>query len=133
MVFRLPAQFCLDLVTAGMLEVWVGPLTGGRFAVSLYNRCARVVVIVCLCFCSQVNSTRVVCRSPGADVIVLDWSMLGVSASSSFAVRDIWAAKDVGTFAGSYKVCVCVCLPFLRMYVFAAACLFTFVFLPVVV
>ena len=27
-------EFCLDLWTGGMLEVWAGPLTGGRIAVS---------------------------------------------------------------------------------------------------
>jgi hypothetical protein len=45
-------------------------------------------------------------RSPAADTIVVDWAMFNVSASASFDVRDIWAAKDMGTFAASYKAVV---------------------------
>jgi len=60
------------------LEVWVGPLTGGRFAAALFN------------------------RSPKSDKITLDWSALNVTDTASLAIRDIWAAKDMGSFSKSY-------------------------------
>jgi alpha-galactosidase len=65
-----------------MLEVWAGPLTDGRWAVSLFN------------------------RSPAADTITVSWDMLGQNSAASFAVRDIWAAADVGTFTGQYSASV---------------------------
>ena len=74
--------FCLDFVTNGMLEVWVGGLSGNRFAVALFN------------------------RSPASDVITLQWSHLGVPDSARFAIRDVWAAANKGVFAGSYTATV---------------------------
>jgi hypothetical protein len=69
----------LDLVTGGMLEVWVAPLVGGRWAATLFN------------------------RSPALDTITLDWSVLeGVPPTAQFSVRDVWAGTDRGSFAGSY-------------------------------
>lgn len=52
---------------------------------------------MCVCVCP---------RSPAADVIRLDWSMLNVSSTASYAVRDIWAAADRGVFTGSYQATV---------------------------
>merc|ERR1712039_126633 len=63
----------------GQLEVWVGPLTGGRFAAALFN------------------------RSPQGAQITLNWNALNATDTAKFAVRDIWAAKDVGTFSKSYS------------------------------
>jgi alpha-galactosidase len=62
----------------GQLEVWVGPLTNGRFAAALFN------------------------RSPKSDKITLDWSALNATETAEFAIRDIWAAKDMGSFSKSY-------------------------------
>ena len=59
-------EFCLDLVTGGMLEVWVGPLSGARFAVALFN------------------------RSPGPDSITLPFQALNLTAGTSMRVFDIW-------------------------------------------
>ncbi len=50
-------------MTGGTLEVWAGPLQGGAWAVSLFN------------------------RSPSADTITVTWANLGVPASASFAVK----------------------------------------------
>ena len=71
-------DFCLDLVTGGMLEVWAGPLTGNRIAVALLN------------------------RSPSTDTIVALWGDIGASSGVSYVVRDVWEESDVGTFTGSY-------------------------------
>jgi alpha-galactosidase len=67
-------DFCLDLVTAGMLETWVAPLTGGRAAVALLN------------------------RSPGTDSLRVSGGDLGWPEGTKFAVRDVWAALDRGVF-----------------------------------
>ena len=72
------APFCLDLSILGGLEVWAGPLSGGRFVVVLYN------------------------RSPAADTITAYWHDIGVSPNVTMKVRDIWAAQDVGVFVESY-------------------------------
>ena len=61
-----------------MLEVWAGPLSGGRIAVALFN------------------------RSPGMDSITATWAAIGANAGQAYAVRDIWAGADRGTFTGSY-------------------------------
>merc|ERR1711871_1129965 len=63
---------------AGDSEVWVGPLTGGRFAVALFN------------------------RGTSSSKIDLNRSDLNATESSAFHVRDIWQAKDMGTFTKSY-------------------------------
>eukprot|EP01116_Phalansterium_solitarium_P024035 TRINITY_DN867_c0_g1_i1.p1 TRINITY_DN867_c0_g1~~TRINITY_DN867_c0_g1_i1.p1 ORF type:complete len:727 (+),score=197.67 TRINITY_DN867_c0_g1_i1:51-2183(+) len=80
------SDFCLDLTTMGMLEVWAAPLTGGRYAVALFN------------------------RSPAQDTITLDYSVLQPAVvnplSAKFAVYDIWAAANRGTFQGSYSASV---------------------------
>ena len=71
--------FCLQLATAGMLEVWAGALSGGRIAVSLFN------------------------RSPADDVIALRWADVGLPPGATVRVRDIWAAADVGTFSADFS------------------------------
>lgn len=75
-------DFCLDFSNMGNLEVWAGPLSGGRFALALLN------------------------RSPGDDSITVTWDMFGAPTTASFAVRDIWPAADRGTFTGSYTAAV---------------------------
>ena len=76
-------DFCLDVVTAGLLEVWAGPLSGGRFAAVLFN------------------------RSPFPDAITLAWEDLeavspGHSRPGPLAVRDVWGGRDVGVFNGTF-------------------------------
>lgn len=77
-------DFCLDLTTMGLLEVWVGPLANNRWAVSLFN------------------------RSPGDDQVTFTWDMLtfpdgtGVPSSTQFQIRDVWAAANRGVASGSY-------------------------------
>ncbi len=61
------------------LEVWAGPLLGGSQAVVLLNR-----------------------GGSGSEVITVKWTDIGFPADHSAVVRDLWARKDVGTFAGSY-------------------------------
>jgi hypothetical protein len=73
------AAHCLDLA-AGQLETWCGPLTGGRVAVSLFNRAAAAAPITV--------------------------SFAACNASATNAVRDIWAAADKGSFTGSYTATV---------------------------
>lgn len=73
---RAGGEFCLDLVAGGMLEVWAGPLSGGRWALALFN------------------------RSPASDTIAATWAMF--NASGSFAVRDIWLAQDMGAHPTGY-------------------------------
>ena len=69
-------DFCLDLAP-GQLETWCGPLAGGRVAVSLLN------------------------RSPAPANITVDFSQC--NASQTNAVRDIWAAADLGTFSSDFS------------------------------
>ena len=75
-------DFCLDIVTSGMLEVWVGQLSGGRFAAALFN------------------------RSPAPDSISLPWAALNLTSTTPMRVRDIWQGKDMGTVQGSYTATV---------------------------
>lgn len=74
--------FCLDVVTAGMLETWTAPLTHGRAAAALLN------------------------RSPGADSVSVTAADVGWPAGTRFSVRDIWAGADRGVFTGSYTAAV---------------------------
>jgi len=70
-------NLCLDV--QGDLEVWAGPLSGGAVAVVLFN------------------------RSPSANNITANWSDIGIPASTSADVRDLWAKKDLGSFKGSFS------------------------------
>jgi hypothetical protein len=75
-------RFCLDLVPAGMLETWAGPLAGGAFAAILFN------------------------RSPAPDAITLAWEALetlgGGARPGPLSVRDVWRSKDLGVFDGAF-------------------------------
>jgi alpha-galactosidase len=62
-----------------MLEVWAGALSGGRWAVALFN------------------------RSPSDDVIALKWADVGLAPGAAFAVRDIWGVRDLGTFSSDFS------------------------------
>jgi len=73
-------NFCLDLVTGGLLEVWAAPLSNGRLSVALFN------------------------RSPSSDKISLKWSDVGISGSHS--VYDIWEAMNKGVFQDVYTATV---------------------------
>jgi hypothetical protein len=70
-------NLCLDV--QGDLEVWAGPLSGGSVAAVLFN------------------------RSPASANITANWSDIGLSASASATVRDLWARKDLGTYQGSFS------------------------------
>ena len=72
--------WCLEATAEGQLEVWAGPLTGGRFAVALFNRAAAPAPITA--------------------------TFSAFNASGTFAVRDVWAAADMGSHAGSYTASV---------------------------
>jgi hypothetical protein len=68
-------EWCLGLVTGGMLEVWSSPLVNNKFAVVLFN------------------------RSPSDDTILLQWKDLNVSDSQQYSIRSIWDATDLGVFS----------------------------------
>jgi alpha-galactosidase len=59
-------------------DVWAGPLVNERFAVVLWNRNA----------------------SSAVDVTV-EFAEIGATASS-YTVRDLWSATDLGSFSGSF-------------------------------
>ena len=74
-------QFCLDLVPAGMLEPWAGPLAGGAFVAILFK------------------------RSPAPDAITLSWEALetlGGARPGPLSVRDVWRSKDLGIYDGAF-------------------------------
>lgn len=71
-------QQCLTISGGG--EVWAAKLTGGAFAVGLFNRAAV------------------------EQSITVNWSSLGITTAA--AVRDLWNHTDVGTFASSYTASV---------------------------
>lgn len=75
------ADYCAEAVlSSGNLETWVAPLAGGRYAVALLN------------------------RSPAAEELTATWRALGLRGT--YAVRDVWAGRDAGDFAGSYAATV---------------------------
>jgi hypothetical protein len=76
-------DYCLDVVQDTDTEVWVGPLADSKWAVALLNRDPTTVA-----------------------TITVDFSSINATAGSSFAVRDIWEAKDVGVFKSSYTATV---------------------------
>jgi len=67
---------CLD--TAGLLEVWAGPLKSG-WAVVLFN------------------------RSGATASITAKWSDIGIPAGTSATVRDLWKHQDLGKFTNSFS------------------------------
>jgi hypothetical protein len=72
------SKMCVTLQRGGNLEVWTGPLSGGRAVVVLFNRYYK----------------------PSA--ITAEWSMLGLSTQQKMHLRDVWSAKDAGLHSGSY-------------------------------
>ena len=75
------ADYCAEAVlSSGNLETWVAPLAGGRYAVALLN------------------------RSPAPEELTATWRALGLRGT--YAVRDVWAGRDAGDFAGSYAATV---------------------------
>ena len=73
------ADWCAEAVGGGNLEVWAVQLSGHRMASVLFN------------------------RSPTAANITARWTDLGLEPSQQMAVRDVWAAADVGVHTGSYE------------------------------
>jgi len=67
------------VVSKNGLEVWAGELSEKRYGVILFNR----------------NTTT--------DTIAAQWSDLGLPVTSRYVLRDLWAHKDLGTFAGNYS------------------------------
>lgn len=65
-----------------ILQVWSGPLSGGAIAVLLFN------------------------RSPAVSPITANWTDLGLNPSTPFAVRDLWAHVDMGSFTATYTASV---------------------------
>ncbi|MBO9708775.1 MAG: glycoside hydrolase family 27 protein [Caulobacter sp.] len=66
----------------GDLEVWARPLQGGGRAVVLLN------------------------RGKASAPIRVDWAQLDYPAGLKAKVRDLWAAKDLGTMKGGYQASV---------------------------
>jgi len=71
---------CMDL--GGSLEVWAGPLSGGSWAVILFN------------------------RSGAAASITAYWSDIGIPAGRQYTVRDLWQHRDLGKFTNSFSATV---------------------------
>ncbi|KAJ6831627.1 alpha-galactosidase 3 [Iris pallida] len=55
----------------GCSQVWAGPLSGGRLVVNLWNRCSKPVTVAA------------------------KWEVLGLDASTSVSVRDLWKHKNI--------------------------------------
>ena len=72
------SKMCVTLQRGGNLEVWTGPLSDERVVVVLFNRYYK------------------------ASAITAEWSQLGLAAKQEMHVRDVWSAKDVGSYSGSY-------------------------------
>ena len=72
------SEMCVTLMRGGNLEVWTGPLSGGRVVVVLLNRYYKL------------------------SAITAEWSRLGLAAGQKMSVRDVWAKADVGVHSGSY-------------------------------
>lgn len=64
----------------GPLEVWAKPLSGGSFAVGLFN------------------------RGESANPVTLELKDLGLQGSAK--IRDLWAHRDLGSFSGSFTTTV---------------------------
>ena len=76
-------DFCLDLAQDADAEVWAGPLADKKWAVALLNRHPTD------------NAT-----------ITVDFTMFNMTASSSFAVKDVWLGAEAGTKKGSITMSV---------------------------
>jgi len=69
-------------VVAGNLEVWAGPLSGGAWAVILFN------------------------RSAASSAITAKWSDIGIPSGKTIIARDLWQHKDIGNFTNSFTATV---------------------------
>jgi len=74
---------CLAIQLDAVAELWAAPMTGGDFAAVLFNRDDNNVY----------NLTAA-------------WTDIGLSATQSANVRDLWAHKDLGVFTGSFTASV---------------------------
>eukprot|EP01047_Picozoa_sp_COSAG01_P061120 COSAG01_NODE_7588_length_3137_cov_2.868334_1_plen_457_part_00 len=72
------SKMCVTLQRGGNLEVWTGPLSSGRVVVVLFNRYYKT------------------------SAITAEWSQLGLPAQQEMHVRDVWFAKDAGSYSSSY-------------------------------
>jgi len=67
---------CMDI--GGSLEVWAGPLSGGSWAVVLFN------------------------RSGASASMTAYWADIGIPAGKQCTVRDLWQHRDLGTFKDAF-------------------------------
>lgn len=65
-----------------MLEVWAAPLSGGRFAVVLFN------------------------RSPGEDNITVYWTDIGADPNARLDVFDVWTNTSRSAYVSNYTAVV---------------------------
>ena len=72
------STMCVTLMRGGNLEVWAGPLSGGRTVVVLFNRYYK------------------------SSSITAEWSSIGLDPDQKMSVRDVWSEKDAGVHVGSY-------------------------------
>ena len=73
-------DWCLDITNDGDSEVWAGALADNKWSIALLNRHASAAANITLDYVSMLNATK----------------------GTSFAVRSIWDATDVGTHKDSY-------------------------------
>jgi len=71
-------EWCAEAMAVGNLEVWSGPLTGGRIAVGLLN------------------------RSPKEANITVHWAHLALDGDVNLSVLDAWAGQSRGEASGSH-------------------------------
>jgi len=64
------------------VEVWSGELSGKSYGVILFN------------------------RNAGNETIAAQWTDLGLTPTARYTLRDLWAHKDIGVFAGNYSTLV---------------------------
>jgi len=69
---------CLAVEEPVITQVWAGQLSNGAYALVLLN------------------------RDTAAHDITANWSSFGASSSQKYALRDLWAHKDLGTFTDHY-------------------------------
>ena len=83
---------------AAGLEVYTGPLAGGKHTAVLFNRSPTVANIT-LDFASLWTTPAelaAVWQGRGSEQIRATW------AASALSVRDVWAHRDLGQFTGSF-------------------------------
>ena len=70
------------------LQVWARPLASGATAVVFFHR--------------GEDTSGPLPSPPAVREIAAAWAAIGVPAAARVAVRDLWAAADLGTFEGSF-------------------------------